>query len=228
MLHDEVLGREVSITRERELTLKIFFDLDGPILDVSKRYYKVFLDIVGGKTKLSKKTFWELKKNKASWQKIFKKAGLKIRKDDFLKFWLRCIEGKNYLTLDRIHPNVKRKLSSLSKKDSLYLISLRQSKKNLFWQVKKLGINKYFKKIIHCPYTSGKPWQEKAKLIRNNLRSKEQAVIIGDTEVDIRAAKISGIKSIGITSGIRTKELLIKEKPDFLIPNLRNISKLID
>lgn len=228
MLYDEILGREVSITRERELTLKIFFDLDGPILDVSKRYYKVFLDIVGGKTKLSKKTFWELKKNKVSWQKIFKKAGLKIRKDDFLKFWLRCIEDKNYLTLDRIHPNVKRKLSSLSKKDSLYLISLRQSKKNLFWQVKKLGINKYFKKIIHCPYTSGKPWQEKAKLIRNNLRSKEQAVIIGDTEVDIRAAKISGIKSIGITSGIRTKELLIKEKPDFLIPNLRNISKLID
>jgi len=222
------LGRKVFISREGELTLKIFFDLDGPILDVSKRYYKVFLDIAGGKSKLSKKAFWELKKKRTPWPNIFKKAALKIKNDDFLRLWLWCIEGKIYLSLDKLRPNVKRRLSSLSKKNSLYLISLRQFKKNLFWQVKKLGIDKYFKKIIHCPHTSGKPWQEKAKLIRKNLRSKEQAVMIGDTEVDIRAAKISGIKSIGITSGIRTKELLIKEKPDSLIPNLRNISKLID
>jgi len=207
--------------------LKIFFDLDGPILDVSKRYYKVFLDIAGGKSKLSKKAFWELKKKKTPWPKIFKKAGLKIKKDDFLKLWLWCIEGKIYLSLDKLHSNAKKRLFSLSKKNSLYLISLRQSKKNLFWQVKKLGIDKYFKKIIHCSHGSSKPWQGKAKLIRKNLRSKEQALIIGDTEVDIRAAKILKIQSIGVTSGIRRKELLMKEKPDSLVSNIGNIPKAI-
>ncbi len=55
--------------------MKIFFDFDGPILDVSKRYYKVFLDIAGGKLKLGKRAFWGLKKKKTSWPKIFKKAG---------------------------------------------------------------------------------------------------------------------------------------------------------
>jgi len=228
LLHDEVLGRGIFTFEKRELTLKIFLDLDGPILDVSKRYYKVFLDIAGGKTKLSRKDFWELKKKKTPWPKIFKKAGLKIKKDDFLKFWLWCIEGRIYLVLDKIHPNVKRRLSSLSKKNSLYLISFRQSEKNLFWQLKKLGIDKYFKKIIHCPHTSGKPWQEKVKLIRKNLKPKEKALIIGDTEVDIRAAKIVGIKSVGVTSGIRTKELLRREKPDFLVSNIGNIHKVIN
>jgi len=208
--------------------LKIFFDLDGPILDVSNRYYKVFLDIAGDKKRLGKKDFWELKKKKTPWEKIFKKVGFKAKKNCFLKLWILYIESRNNLALDKIHPNVKNKLSLLSKKNSLYLISLRQSKKNLFWQLKKLGIDKNFKKIIHCPHGSSKPWQEKAKLIKKNLKNKEKAVIIGDTEIDIRAAKLSRIKSIGITSGIRTKELLIKEKPDFLISNLNNISKLID
>ncbi len=208
--------------------MKIFFDLDGPILDVSKRYYKVFLDIFGGEAGLNKKDFWELKRKKTPWLSIFKKGALKIDKSDFLDLWLWCIEGKIYLSLDTLHPYTKRRLLSLSKKNSLYLISLRQSKKNLLWQIKKLGIDKYFKKIIHCPHGSNKPWQEKAKLIRNNLKSKEQAVVIGDTEIDIRAAKLLGIKSIGVTSGIRTKDLLKREKPDCLIPNLRNISKLID
>lgn len=206
--------------------MKIFFDLDGPILDVSRRYYRVFLDISGGRSKLSKKAFWALKRKKTSWLNIFKKAGLKIKNEDFQRLWLWCIEGRVYLGLDRIHCKAKRELSSLSKTNRLYLISLRQSKKNLFWQVKRLGLDKYFKKIIHCPPGPGEPWQKKAKLLKRNLRNKEKALMVGDTEVDIRAAKLAGIKSMAVTSGIRAGEVLSKEKPYFLAANIRSISKV--
>ena len=44
----------------------IFFDLDGPILDVSEKYYKVYADILSQKgfRVLSKTEYWDAKRNK--------------------------------------------------------------------------------------------------------------------------------------------------------------------
>ena len=43
-----------------------FFDLDGPILDVSTKYYQIYVDIVKelSGTPISKEAYWQNKRNK--------------------------------------------------------------------------------------------------------------------------------------------------------------------
>jgi len=220
------LGRSL-FSEITKITLKIFFDLDGPILDVSKRYYRVFRDVCPDNVAINKKDFWKLKQNKTSWKVIFKKAKVDIKEDKFKKLWMDRIETKDYLGLDVLQPKAKRVLFNLSKKYPLFLLSLRQSKTNLYWQVDKIGISKYFKKIIYCKHKKEFPWSVKAELIRKYLSKDELALVVGDSEVDIKAAKLSKVRSIGITSGIRSPKLLAKEKPDILIPNIQLLTKLI-
>ena len=82
--------------------------------------------------------------------------------------------------------------------------------------------------MINCRSGSSCAWLAKAKSIKRNRKPGIKALIIGDTEIDIRAAKAAGIKSLAIGCGIRAKKLLIKEKPDFFISGSRGISKTIN
>ena len=207
--------------------MKIFFDFDGPILDVICRYYKVFSDISDSKNLITMAKLWALKRQGQSWETILKTYKLPISKNEFYKLWIRRVELKKYLILDKIQPQAKENLRRLRAKYPLYLISLRRSKLNLLWQLEELSLNKYFKKIIYCPDASIRPWQAKAAKIKKILKPKESAVIVGDTEVDIRAGKLAGIKSIGVTCGIRNRRSLIDENPDYLIPSIKTISKII-
>ncbi|RKY33489.1 MAG: hypothetical protein DRP68_02230 [Candidatus Omnitrophota bacterium] len=207
--------------------MKIFFDLDGPILDVSQRYYQVFLAICKRNVVLGKEEFWECKRERISWSEILKKAKVSIPKERFMKYWMCYIEMRRYLILDKIQPYVKQVLRFFGKRHILYLVSIRQSKRNLLWQLRKFKIEKYFRKVVHCKHTFNMPWKEKARLVMEFLRPKEDGLMIGDTEVDIRAAKIAGIKSIGITNGIRTERILKREKADFLISNLNEVFQIL-
>ena len=55
----------------------------------------------------------------------------------------------------------------------------------------------------------------------------ESALYIGDTIHDIRSAKKTGVHSAGICTGYHTKEMLEKEKPDFLLENLSELKKIL-
>jgi HAD superfamily hydrolase (TIGR01549 family) len=55
-----------------------------------------------------------------------------------------------------------------------------------------------------------------------------KTMMIGDTELDIQCGKNAGSKTCGATYGYRTKSQLEKEKPDFLIPNLNELKKVLE
>ncbi|MCH8276159.1 MAG: hypothetical protein IIA50_01265 [Bacteroidetes bacterium] len=57
--------------------MKIYFDLDGPILDVSERYYEVYKNsLPKGSKVLNKKTYWNLKRAAVPEEIIFSKRAL--------------------------------------------------------------------------------------------------------------------------------------------------------
>ncbi len=53
------------------------------------------------------------------------------------------------------------------------------------------------------------------------------AIYLGDTVYDIRAAKKAGVHSVGVATGYHTKERLVDENPDFVVDSLTEFQNTI-
>ena len=54
-----------------------------------------------------------------------------------------------------------------------------------------------------------------------------ECLYVGDSDVDMITGKSNNIKTIGVTWGYKEKEILINEKPDYLIDNPVEIINII-
>ena len=73
----------------------IFFDLDGPLIDVSNKYYAVYSYILakyGFKT-LPMSLYWQMKKEKRSIGEILSDTGAGELLDTYIKERLQIIES---------------------------------------------------------------------------------------------------------------------------------------
>ena len=57
--------------------------------------------------------------------------------------------------------------------------------------------------------------------------SPETSIYCGDSDVDVRTAKNSGIKCIGVTWGFRSRELLQQEGADYIVDAPYEIAELL-
>lgn len=74
-----------------------------------------------------------------------------------------------------------------------------------------------------------KPSAEPLIIICNSLEvSPEETLMVGDSELDIRCGKNANTQTCGVTFGYRSKESLIKERPDFLIDNIADINYILN
>jgi phosphoglycolate phosphatase-like HAD superfamily hydrolase len=170
----------------------IFFDLDGTILDLSERNYKVYKNILKKYNRkfLSKKIYLELKRNKTPIQEILKKTNGEDIVKQFKKKWYDLIEREGYLKLDKISQNRKLFLLRLKKKYSLILVTLRHNQDALYHQLREKKLINIFHKIL---VSSGKKaknkWKIKLKLIKSFEKHDKNSIMVGDTESDILAGK---------------------------------------
>lgn len=58
--------------------------------------------------------------------------------------------------------------------------------------------------------------------------SKDDAIYIGDSEVDIQTAKNADMKVIAVTWGFRDREFLETQNPDYIVDNTQELKKVID
>lgn len=205
----------------------IFFDLDGTIIDVSERSFQVYKQILKkyNKNFLSKKKYIRLKQEKKPIKEILRKTKAEDILPHFVKEWNRNIEKRDFLALDELTLQNKKVLLNLKKRNVLVLVTLRNSSTNFKKELKDKKIINIFDEIL---VKSGKKtkerWKIKYNLIRN-YRNYGTAVIIGDTETDIIAGKKLGLKTIAVTSGMRSRSILKKCEPDCLIKNISEIKK---
>ncbi len=87
--------------------------------------------------------------------------------------------------------------------------------KNTFY--KYLGKSDKFKK---------KPDPEAVNYIANGY-SKENCYFIGDSDVDIITGKNAGMKTIAVTWGFRTEDVLKAENPDHIATSAREVTDII-
>lgn len=198
--------------------IKIFFDLDGTLIDCSKRNYFVYKTITERykiKT-LHFATYWRFKKSKAS----------VIEDSKILKSFMIMIESSQALEKDKIFFFTKEVLNILKNKNcQLYLVSCRTFKDRAAIQLKKLGIYNYFSKVCFGKATSG--YETKVNHIKKHIKKGDKVYVVGDTEDDILSAKMVGATSIAVLSGIRNKKTLLKFNPDFIVNDIRSLSKII-
>ena len=223
-----------SLLPKRTDKATIFCDFDGPIVDVSDRYYQTYklcLDRIKrtelNSRKLSKKQFWQMKQHRISDIKIAKRSGLRSEQiSPFLQEVRTIVNAPELLQTDRIQPGVKWALEMLrSQGTKLVLVTLRcqsQVKQILkATELEYLFSGVYGRKDTHSAYQNNAEF--KTELLKEaiaNYSHKSSNYMIGDTEADIIAAKQTGINSIALTCGIRSSHYLSKYQPDYLCEDL--------
>ena len=56
---------------------------------------------------------------------------------------------------------------------------------------------------------------------------REEAIVVGDTEMDIKPCKELGVRVVAVTTGIRTVDELKPYNPDFLIEDLSDLPEVV-
>jgi len=208
----------------------IFWDLDGPILDVSDKYYSVYRDILleNNMQVLPKKEYWTLKKSQSTLFAILSKTNSEEFIDSFKDLWLKRIETHDYQKLDKLQNGVFNILKSCKKNNDLVLVTLRKKRNRLLQQLDELNLKDYFETILSSSENIKPRWKIKYNLIYEYLNGKikDNHLLIGDTETDIIAGNNLGFVTVGVLCGIRDSSLL-DSKPDKIFNHTSEFTELI-
>lgn len=198
-------------------TNTIVLDLDGPLLDGMFRHYRCYSDILAdlGRQPVPVDIYWKMKRDRVSRRTLLELTDSLPFYDDFLGMWLQRIELKEYLSLDRIQNGVKDILAAWKDdKKRLILATMRNHSENLFWQLNSFGLAGYFDEVVVIGSSGkGKASEVAPFLAKTDLK---QALWIGDTEMDVVAAKELGMKICALKCGLRNEAYLSSLSPDFL------------
>lgn len=186
----------------------IFLDFDGPILDGKFKHYNCYKDIIvkDGGIPIDINQYWDMKRNKVSRDVLLRQSNYQGSYQSFLEQWVASIEKKHYLEQDVLKPNIHAALSSwlkLTKK--IILVTMRNNRDTLLWQLSHLDLRIFFDEIISCPHSLT---QADVKYHAIKHFDFKTAVMIGDTEEDTNTARKLNINSIAITNGLREKKYL--------------------
>ncbi|MBI2996678.1 MAG: HAD family hydrolase [Candidatus Melainabacteria bacterium] len=219
----------------------ICFDLDGPIIDVSARYYVAYLESLKGThtTKeqiLTLEDFWKLRRNRISELEIGILSGLNISESLGLVELRKELSFKDeFFSYDKLFNDVYKAFENLKAKNIIFFIVTLRRHKQLTQAIKQFKLDKYlgteFFFSLPDEHKITNDIQEKCMLLVKainflNLNPLE-TLMIGDSDTDIHAARLARFqKVIAISRGIRSKEQLEILKPDHLIANLSELSSL--
>ncbi len=215
---------------------RIFTDFDGPIMDVSERYYQVYLRCLEKIRNpkqlvniLSKSEFWELKRSQVPEKEI---ATISCFEDEeraiaFANLRRDIVHTEPYFKYDRLIENAVKALEKAKHADiDLAVITMRR-RRELDPVLDKYNLRRFFSNDhIFClddDYIKTIDTQDKLQLMQSaqaTLPVAEQQWMIGDTEADIIAAQSHNIPAIAVLSGIRNQAQLEKHKPSQIVLDL--------
>lgn len=208
--------------------MHFFIDFDGPILDVSDKFYLNYSDILKQDSYpvLDKFLYWELKRNKTPEKTIHSLTNATVA--NFAERRKQSIETDAYQQYDNLQPMVIDVLKELKSKGKLYLVTLRHSHQQVLNQLNRFGITSYFDTILSSGEEISPKWKIKYNLLDHHFGGKipENSIFIGDTETDILAGKQIGSKTIAVLNGMRNFEQTQLLAPDYIIPSIGGVFQL--
>ncbi|HEY9887103.1 MAG TPA: HAD family hydrolase [Candidatus Obscuribacterales bacterium] len=216
--------------------LRIFTDFDGPIMDVSERYYQVYQYCLAEAqepgqrvTVLSKSEFWRLKRAQVPERQIGCLSGLH---DDqarqFAHLRRQHVHSHAYLKHDRPIPGAVTALQQIQAIASDFAVVTMRRHQALSFALAQYDLDHFFPPAArYClpdNYVKTHDVIEKIRLMEKALTELPPATetwMVGDTEADIAAARAHDLPVVGVLSGIRDRDRLALYAPDFIVDNLQ-------
>ncbi|QQE64676.1 hypothetical protein GFS31_13570 [Leptolyngbya sp. BL0902] len=222
----------------------IFCDFDGPIADVSERYYLTYrqgLDHLQAITiatgdelpirHLSKAQFWTFKQNRVPDRQIAHWSGLEGSQiDTFLDLVSGLVNHPSLLRHDQLQANAYAGLSMLQQCGvRVVLVTLRPPD-----QVMQFLAHHGLENTISDLYGMSATQAAYQNQVHHKLERLQTAIaaqqrqgyaltatlMIGDTEADILAGQALGMDTVAVTCGIRSQSYLQSLRPTHLVPDL--------
>jgi phosphoglycolate phosphatase-like HAD superfamily hydrolase len=204
----------------------VILDLDGTILDGRFRHYACYSRILEeyGYAPVGLGSYRRMRRERANRRQQLAASGAEAIYEDFLDAWLERIEHPDLLALDRLQPGATEKLREWRAEGiRLVLATMRRYPGRLDEQLTRLGLSDFFDHVVACEHRLGS--SGKAQWVKNTVAGlhPEHCLWVGDTELDIEAARALGCPVWVVTEGERTESHLALLSPDFLSPNLGSI-----
>jgi phosphoglycolate phosphatase-like HAD superfamily hydrolase len=200
----------------------MFWDLDGPILDIRWKYYGVYADLVRarGASPLGLEDYWSRKREREPDEVILAQSGLGQHTRAFQELRRSRIETDHYLAMDSVWPGLHDLLSGLGRSWQMVLVTLRHDREALMHQLERLHLRSRFDAIVSSPGEGGggERGDRKAQAVREILGPvRYHGWFVGDTETDIVAGQRLGVCTAAVTFGIRTPSHLARLDPDVML-----------
>ena len=237
--------RLVSSEKRAASQQVIFCDFDGPIVDVSERYYQTYrqgLTAIEQQIRyesgeqlnlqpLSKQRFWGMKQNRVADIEIATRSGLpETLFLGFMQHVEKLVNHPSLLQWDSIQPSAYQALEYFNQCGlRVVLVTLRHPRQvNDFLQTQKLThliAEVYGAEDVNAAQAN-RADQKCVLLERAIAQQKAQghhtthSWMIGDTEADVTAGKTFGISTAALSCGIRSQDYLHRLSPDRLCSSL--------
>ena len=202
--------------------MQIFFDLDGTLINSQPRLYQLFCDMCP-ENNFSYEQYCDIKRQRITQSEMLKKY-FQYNDEKIAAFhskWLEEVESPQRMLADTPFDGIPDLLAELSRNNSLYIVTNRQSREKTLEQIERCGWQEYFSEIL---VTEQKV--DKISLAKQVLLNSKNALWTGDTGEDMKAAKALGIPVIAVSWGVIHPKILKGYHPDFTaatVEELRNI-----
>ncbi len=192
--------------------MKIFFDLDGTLIDASDRLYNLFQALVPEST-FSKNEYWLLKRNKINHSEILHRD-FSYSNDQVIEFqrkWMDHIERAEWIRLDKPFENVTNYLKALKHIHELYVVTSRQYEDVAVNQLQSYGWSNLFNDVLVTRQVVSK-----SDMIRKfNVVATDW--MVGDTGKDIQEGKRLGLLTAGVLTGFLNRDRLQEYNPEVIV-----------
>lgn len=215
--------------------IRLISDFDGPICNVSERYYQVYLFCLKENLRqnqqvriLSKDEFWRLKRSRVPETKIAIMSGLEsAQAEDFAQLRKKTVHTQPYFEYDTLAPGAVEALLKVQDAGIDLAVMTMRRVRELEYALQKFDLYQFFpKNRCYClsnDYVKTRDIDDKPLLMARSLKElppAEDIWMVGDTEADIAAAKKHGVKSIAVECGIRDRAQLEAYQPDIFVKDL--------
>lgn len=207
------------------------FDLDGPLLDLSERYWRVHasaagLDLAAAR---GRARYLALKRGGLSDGEICRRLGVSRTASAYSARRRVLLEQADYLALDRVWRWTARVLTTLHRTYRIAIVTRRHDAHTYRGQLLATGLRRLVDVEVCAGDVDGCADVDKSALIRRAERrcAATAVALVGDTELDIETARSMGLIAIAVSCGLRDRRQLSRARPDVLLDDIRPLLPLL-